>query len=1041
MKRRKMKLRRLMSTVGAFTIAVSLCGGSALATEGGNNASVLEIVSVESENEETSTGQQSSVTSVTYKLNGEEKTVSVDEDSCYLTLVVDGAQENITEGKIYRVDESYDFVEAVSAKKGGPSCPPWDMMKEGAKFSTYFFRQALLVNNNQVVNESSVTQAITGGSYDGSSADGVTVTSNGSHFNGLYVTGNSNYAIKNAKVYANGDGGDDFSGWGAAVMADEDTNVTISDSLINTLGTIRTAIWVGGNSKTTVSDSVIYAQETEDDYETYSELVPAMMKRVPFALGMEGTIRATNVLGAGQAIYKDSIIVSTGWGALSTDSGTAYSQTKTYALNVSDSLGGIGTLEVAKAGKNYTATKTVNGVTYGFTVGGSGYVTYADSGVNNLYTNVEFYSPDYVQILASGEASSTYNKSKLYSERIAFMTQQAGGGTLTLKDSTVDTKDALMQIKSGQANKGTSNLVVDNTKVNFSGDSKRTEDGILVELVESDDAGNPGVYTYTVNDKGDEAEQSSTTHTDSNATFKNGEYEGDIWNSIYYFRQALNVSLEDADLTGTVSSSVAVHVDPETGDTVENGTVLNAYTGSETYDSANYLGSYSLSVDPDAVKIAAGETDDLDASLAYGGGTSGDYLTIGSFSHEASEIVNNPINLTMDKDSTWTVTGDGYLNSLTVASLDDIEQADGASYTIYTGDLTVGDTDYEDGTYKSAGGVAIIVKDLGYETEDTGVAASGTLSSGSYTIKAQDEDGNPMSKAVSVKTVNGINGVVYYSAAATEGYEIVNTKVENGADADTSSSYNSENYPNAYAPSSKDTPMTITITVKAASQTDTSGAQSGSDAGIGSQTDADSAAAADTADNAAETADDTAAVSNDAAAADSSSADDGQAAESTAAETAEAAEAAQRDVLEVGVNETSPFSGIIKVAGSGQTYSYESWNDGIATVNEDGTVTGAAKGETYVTVTAYVDGTEVDSVDVPVTVTEAQAASNPEKDKTTPEKTNTDAKTDTKTDDKKATPTKTAKTSDSSMVWIWGAAAAAAGLAAGSAAYRRKRVK
>ena len=114
-------------------------------------------------------------------------------------------------------------------------------------------------------------------------------------------------------------------------------------------------------------------------------------------------------------------------------------------------------------------------------MGGSGYVTYADSGVWNKYSNVRFYSPDYVQILASGESSSIYDDSYMYSDRIAFMTQQAGGGTLTLKDSDVDTKDALMQIKSGKANKGYSNLVVDNTNVDFSGDSKRTDDGILVE--------------------------------------------------------------------------------------------------------------------------------------------------------------------------------------------------------------------------------------------------------------------------------------------------------------------------------------------------------------------------------------------------------------------------------------------------------------------------------------------------------------------------------------------------------------------------------
>lgn len=108
--------------------------------------------------------------------------------------------------------------------------------------------------------------------------------------------------INKANVTANGDGGDDFSGWGSAVMADQNTDVTINDSYINTAGTIRTAIWVGDSSKTTVNNSVIYAQETNDDYSTYSELVPSMMKRVPFALvWREPSVQQTYLVQARQS--------------------------------------------------------------------------------------------------------------------------------------------------------------------------------------------------------------------------------------------------------------------------------------------------------------------------------------------------------------------------------------------------------------------------------------------------------------------------------------------------------------------------------------------------------------------------------------------------------------------------------------------------------------------------------------------------------------------------------------------------------------------
>ena len=357
MKKRAL-LRRSMSIAGAFAIALALCNPvRAEENDSVQSTGELEIESVSYLNGLTTTGRASSVSSVTYRLGGEEFTKTA-EDGNVLTLVVDGAQEEIAEGAVYQVDIGFSVEETKVYKTGGPSAPPWE---PGSAQSSYYFRQAILIDDGTLLEDGSVTAAVAGGNYDGSSATGVTVTSNGSHFNGLYVTADSEYRVSDSEFYAYGDGGDDFSGWGAAVMADDNTNLTINNTYIETAGTIRTAVWVGGNSVTTVNDSLIYSQETQDDYTTYQELVPAMMKRVPFALGMEGTVRATNVLGAGQAIYNDSMIVSTGWGALSTDSGTAYSKTGTYALEENDSVAGIGTVEEFLAGKEYDETFTVNG--------------------------------------------------------------------------------------------------------------------------------------------------------------------------------------------------------------------------------------------------------------------------------------------------------------------------------------------------------------------------------------------------------------------------------------------------------------------------------------------------------------------------------------------------------------------------------------------------------------------------------------------------------------------------------------------------------
>ncbi len=748
------------SEASAEDVALSMAGTADLSGE-------LEIINVElpepyTEGEatyyfETTTGQQTAVQAFDYYINGEEgrAEVSGDYDHEALTLVVNGMQEEIKEGATY--DGDIQIVCTEVTKIGGPSAAPWSGAADEAK-STFYFRQALLIDDSAINYDASVTEAISGGSYDDSEANGVCILSNGSFFNGIYVTGDSDYTIEDSEIYAYGDGGDDFSGWGAGIMADGSGTVDIDSTYIETAGTIRTAIWVGGHEGATanITNSVVYAQETQDDYDTYQALVPSMMKRVPFALGMEGVVRATNVLGDAQANYSNCLIVSSGWGALSTDSGSAYDQTGRYALTVEDSIAGIGSVTVGEEGE--TDTFYLDDVAYGFTMGGSGYVTYADAGVHNYYDNVKFYSPDYVMILASGDSSGTYEESELYSNRIAFMTQQAGGGTLTIENGTeVTTRDALLQIKGGEANTGYTNFVINGSTVNFTGDSKRTDAGILVELVESDDAGNPGVTTYTISDTGDTAERSSVEYEDSTATFENGDYTGDIWNSIYYGVEALDVTLQDnANLTGMISSSVAIHVDPETGDVVENGTVLNAYMGSEEADIADYR-------DPE-------------------NGTTGDYLIVGSFQHTANPVDNNPINLTIDDSSVWNITGDCYLNELDIADDSCLVAADGPVEisTIY---MTEDGSPVDDGTYTyDDGNVTVIVdSSLQPEVADTGMVANGTTYGlVDYAFYAMDADGNPISDSVSLIQQNWTDGNVYFTVMASDGYEIVDTAVDGG---------------------------------------------------------------------------------------------------------------------------------------------------------------------------------------------------------------------------------------------------------------------
>ncbi len=741
----------------------------------------LQIIRTTVANDYTSTAIASTVLSATYTVDGAEQTVSAAEGNV-LVLIVDGAQEDLIPGASYEVKDAYEIAETAVYKTGGPSAAPWIGAKEEEK-ATYYFRQALLVNEGKIADEYSLQQLISGGEYSESKADGITFTSNGAHFNGILIDNNTTYEITNSKLYASGDGGDDLSGWGAAVMADNKSVLDIKNSYIETEGAIRCGLYVDNTAIATVTDSVMYSKETTDTYEEFNSLVPAMMKRVPFALGMEGTIRTLNVMADGQGIFKDSILVSTGWGSISCDSGTAYDICGTYCLDCDNVLSGIGTLEVAQEGKEYTATRTVNGVTYGFTVTGSGYVTYADSGVHNRYKNVEFYSPDYIQIMGSGRSGSEYIDSYLYAEHNAFMTQQSGGGTYELLRTKVDVTDALLQIKSGAANTGFSNIIVDDSQINFSGKSTRTKDGILVELVESDDAGNPGITTYTINDHPEEAEPTLSSVTDCNATFKNGAYTGNIYNCIYNYHQELNVALENAALTGTITASTAIHVDLE-GNLVPNGTVLNAFLGSKEYDHVNYN--------------------------AEVGGQNGDCKLIGRFCHTAAPVLNNPINVTLTA-STWNITGDCYIKNLSVEALDQLSADCAVTVTVKA--LCVAGEAYADGTY-TAGNITIVVDSTEIEIADNGICDAGqTYGNVAYTFYAKTAAGDLDSKAFTVKRQNYIDGNLYFSMLPADGYTITATESADSTIEKNTAGGELAAYEYVLIPNNGATAMSVTATV------------------------------------------------------------------------------------------------------------------------------------------------------------------------------------------------------------------------------------
>ena len=233
-------------------------------------------------------------------------------------------------------------------------------------------------------------------------------------------------------------------------------------------------------------------------------------------------------------------------------------------------------------------------------------------------------------------------------------------------------------------------------------------------------------------------------------------YTGNIWNSIYTEVEALEVNLDNASVTGTISSSYGYHVD-ESGDAVENGTVLQAD------NTGNYLKS--------------GITD---------------YTVIGAIYNVASETVNNPVNVTLANDSAWNIVlADGtngeadacYIQDLTVDASSTVNASEEVT-VYYCGELNIADgATISDNVTFVAFEREIIEEEAAASTYTAEDFANHVL-----TIHIVDEDGNAVEGAVKMmKTVESQG--IYFNLEAETGYTILSGLEDVGASDDAAYAY------------------------------------------------------------------------------------------------------------------------------------------------------------------------------------------------------------------------------------------------------------
>ena len=374
----------------------------------------------------------------------------------------------------------------------------------------YAYHTALYVNENGVVDEKSVTEALGNGAvYDGSKAENVTIHSTDPSFNGIIVSGGIDYTIAKATIRFDTDGDGlqacDFSGKGTAITSfGEGTKLTVEDSDINVSGVANMTLFADSGSTLTVRNSKLHSDggTLHDGYRNSPS--QNTMVAPPWILGIMGASRCTNLEGNNSTMNViDSETSAARWAILSTDSG---SNMKLNVVNSTMDLtgndkpmqvdgtykdengdpnpftkrSGYGTYVIGSADEQFLGV-TMNVGTYGsiFT-GGSA-----------TYTNLEA-GKTYELLDANGEVSETYEATEdkptiINSDTFGFMSHQ-GEDTINLEGGT-------------EVNSGYASLLIKNTQgdttINVSdGATLNSDNGILMQVMDNDDS-TTGMNTET----------------------------------------------------------------------------------------------------------------------------------------------------------------------------------------------------------------------------------------------------------------------------------------------------------------------------------------------------------------------------------------------------------------------------------------------------------------------------------------------------------------------------------------------------------------
>ena len=548
----------------------------------------------------------------------------------YVTLIVNGVGHDIVPGT-YRGDVVLTISDHYHME-------PHALMQQND--ISIDMEAAVVVSNEGA--DVRVPELITGGTITNKSAENFYMGTTAQSYNGIIVTEDAEYTVKNAQLDFEGFGANDFMGEGAGIEAIDSAKLTIEDSELYFNGVTRCAVHAGGRSEVTVNRCDISNFSPDSDW----------IGDFSWAIALSGTNRLVQLADGAKATYNDCTLISNGWGLTSIDGTNA-----PVALRI-----------------NRCKMRLVGARSHGY-----GAFCIGDNEVTIRDSDVRVNGYPMLVMGMKNQGRPSILGSKISGRRFGAMVYSDTGSIFEIKDSEFKT--------------GKSSLVVkgSNTVINVENTSMVAGNNTILQLMDTDECGMDAInYVVPVGEKD---------------VYQEGRdlYTADPENDVF-------LNLKDCELRGNLYNSTTNILAHKRSSKGSRGQFHDTLIGLGCMDDGAEFPAM-----PPMPKMPEGGPDgsmvnpimkdnrtpkNLELNLkntqltgivssalqAYRDGvteiTEKNRMELSNVTQTAAPTVNNGVIVSLDENSTWTVTDTSYITALTIADGAKVVAPEGKTLTM-----------------------------------------------------------------------------------------------------------------------------------------------------------------------------------------------------------------------------------------------------------------------------------------------------------------------------------------------------------------------